>query len=261
MDLRTQPKSRALRACLALLMALPAVAGWGRAQSQDPVAVTLPEAVQIALARHPDVEKTRAAASQMKGRIREVRAQALPEVNFHSSLQRWMPLSLAGVAGLLFLSGDTVNIMSTIGLILVVGLAAKNAILLVDFADVQRRTGVTRGKALIAAAGEAGGIRREFFDRYVFPDTEMVPLDVVLRNAEGAGFEIRHIESMRQDYVLTLRAWRQNLEKAAGQAQAMVGEKTYRIWRLYLAASAYSFNRGHHSVFQSLLIKRAAGQA
>jgi hypothetical protein len=85
MDLRTQPKSLALRACLALLIALPAVAGWCRAQSQDPVAVTLPEAVQIALARHPDVEKTRAAASQMKGRLREVRAQALPEVNFHSS--------------------------------------------------------------------------------------------------------------------------------------------------------------------------------
>lgn len=103
-------------------------------------------------------------------------------------------------------------------------------------------------------------IRREFFDRYVFPDTEMSPLDVLLRNAEGAGFEIRHVESLRQDYVLTLRAWRRNLEKAAKEAQAMVGEETYRIWRLYLAASAYSFNRGHHSVFQSLLMKGRAAE-
>jgi outer membrane protein TolC len=104
MDLRTQPKSLALRACLALLIALPAVAGWCRAQSQDPVAVTLPEAVQIALARHPDVEKTRAAASQMKGRLREVRAQALPEVNFHSSLTTHVATGLrpggrSGVSG------------------------------------------------------------------------------------------------------------------------------------------------------------------
>jgi len=108
--------------------------------------------------------------------------------------------------------------------------------------------------------GEAA-IRREFFDRYVFPDTEMSPLDVVLRNAEGAGFEIRQVESLRQHYVQTLRAWRQNLEKTAEQAETMVGEETFRIWRLYLAASAYSFTRGHHSVFQSLLIKRAAGPA
>jgi cyclopropane-fatty-acyl-phospholipid synthase len=103
-------------------------------------------------------------------------------------------------------------------------------------------------------------IRRKFFDRYVFPDTEMSPLDVVLGNAEGAGFEIRNVESLRQHYVLTLRAWRRNLEKAAGQAQAMVGKETYRIWRLYLAASAYSFDRGHHSVFQSLLKKRRTAE-
>lgn len=64
------------------------------------MAVTLPEAVQIALARHPDVEKIRAAASQMKGRIREVRAQALPELNFYSSVQRWRDPSFLNAAGL-----------------------------------------------------------------------------------------------------------------------------------------------------------------
>jgi cyclopropane-fatty-acyl-phospholipid synthase len=98
-------------------------------------------------------------------------------------------------------------------------------------------------------------IHRGFFDRHVFPDTEMSPLDVVLKNAEQLGFEIRHVESLRQHYVLTLRAWRENLEKSAEQAQGLVGVETFRIWRLYLAASAYSFQRGHHSIFQSLLIK------
>jgi HAE1 family hydrophobic/amphiphilic exporter-1 len=63
-----------------------------------------------------------------------------------------LPLSLVGVAGLLFLVGDTVNIMSMIGLILLMGLVTKNAILLVDFTNVQRRVGVARREALIIAA-------------------------------------------------------------------------------------------------------------
>ncbi|MBM3749353.1 MAG: efflux RND transporter permease subunit, partial [Acidobacteria bacterium] len=63
-----------------------------------------------------------------------------------------LPLSLVGVAGMLYLVGDTLNIMSMIGLILLMGLVTKNAILLVDFTNVQRRAGVARTDALIAAA-------------------------------------------------------------------------------------------------------------
>ena len=102
--------------------------------------------------------------------------------------------------------------------------------------------------------GEASS-RREFLRRYVFPDTEMVPLDILLRHAEQSGFEIRHVESLREHYVLTLRAWRRNLERAATEATKLVSEETVRIWRLYLAASAYSFAKGNHSVFQALLTK------
>ena len=43
-----------------------------------------------------------------------------------------LPLSIVGMAGMLVLTGDTVNIMSLIGLILLMGLVTKNAILLVD---------------------------------------------------------------------------------------------------------------------------------
>ena len=56
-----------------------------------------------------------------------------------------LPLSLVGVAGMLYLVNDTLNMMSMIGLILLMGLVTKNAILLVDFANVQRRAGVSRG--------------------------------------------------------------------------------------------------------------------
>jgi HAE1 family hydrophobic/amphiphilic exporter-1 len=63
-----------------------------------------------------------------------------------------LPLSLVGVAGMLYLVNDTLNMMSMIGVILLMGLVTKNAILLVDFANVQRREGLTRRDALITAA-------------------------------------------------------------------------------------------------------------
>ncbi|MBC8017694.1 MAG: efflux RND transporter permease subunit, partial [Verrucomicrobia bacterium] len=63
-----------------------------------------------------------------------------------------LPLSIVGMAGMLKLTGDTVNIMSLIGLIMLMGLVTKNAILLVDYAKIlQRRDGMARREAVILA--------------------------------------------------------------------------------------------------------------
>ena len=63
-----------------------------------------------------------------------------------------LPLSLVGVAGMLYLAHDTMNMMSLIGLILLMGLVTKNAILMIDFANVQRREGMERREAILTAA-------------------------------------------------------------------------------------------------------------
>ena len=47
-----------------------------------------------------------------------------------------LPLSIVGMAGTLLITGDTINIMSLIGLIMLMGLVTKNAILLVDYTKV-----------------------------------------------------------------------------------------------------------------------------
>jgi HAE1 family hydrophobic/amphiphilic exporter-1 len=60
-----------------------------------------------------------------------------------------LPLSIVGMAGMLKLTGDTVNIMSLIGLIMLMGLVTKNAILLVHYAKVLRGRGSDRREALI----------------------------------------------------------------------------------------------------------------
>jgi hydrophobic/amphiphilic exporter-1 (mainly G- bacteria), HAE1 family len=62
-----------------------------------------------------------------------------------------LPLSVVGMAGLLSLTGDTINVMSLIGLIMLMGLVTKNAILLVDYAKVLREGGMGRREAVIQA--------------------------------------------------------------------------------------------------------------
>lgn len=63
-----------------------------------------------------------------------------------------LPLSIVGMAGMLKLTGDTINIMVLIGLIMLMGLVTKNAILLVDYAKVlRRRDGLPRREAIIEA--------------------------------------------------------------------------------------------------------------
>ncbi len=67
------------------------------------------------------------------------------------SIMLSLPLSIVGMAGTLALTGDTINIMSLIGLIMLMGLVTKNAILLVDYTKVLRGRGMDRRTALITA--------------------------------------------------------------------------------------------------------------
>ena len=66
-----------------------------------------------------------------------------------------LPLSIVGMAATLLLTGDTLNIMSMIGLIMLMGLVTKNAILLVDYSKVLRSRGLDRTRAVV----EAGRVR------------------------------------------------------------------------------------------------------
>jgi HAE1 family hydrophobic/amphiphilic exporter-1 len=66
-----------------------------------------------------------------------------------------LPMSVVGAFGALFISGMTLNIFSMIGVIMLMGLVTKNAILLVDFANQLRDKGRSARDALM----EAGPIR------------------------------------------------------------------------------------------------------
>ena len=66
-----------------------------------------------------------------------------------------LPVSLIGVFLALLLTGTTLNIFSIIGVIMLMGLVTKNAILLVDFANRARRDGAP----INAALAQAGQVR------------------------------------------------------------------------------------------------------
>jgi len=95
-----------------------------------------------------------------------------------------LPLSLIGVMGALAVTGHTINLMSLIGVILLCGIVAKNAILLIDFAKFSReKNGLPLREALI----EAGAIRLRPILMTTFAlIAGMIP--VALGRGEGAQF-------------------------------------------------------------------------
>jgi outer membrane protein TolC len=62
--------------------------------------LTVGEAVHLAVTHHQDVAKARAAADGLKGKIREVRSQALPDIKLESNATRWRDPSLLNASGL-----------------------------------------------------------------------------------------------------------------------------------------------------------------
>ncbi|MEU6391262.1 cyclopropane-fatty-acyl-phospholipid synthase family protein [Streptomyces sp. NPDC046939] len=95
----------------------------------------------------------------------------------------------------------------------------------------------------------------EFIDAYVFPDGELAPVGTTTALLERAGFEVRDLEAIREHYALTLRQWVRNLEARWSEALKTVSPGRARVWRLYMAASALSFERNRIGVNQILAVK------
>ncbi|MEK2477601.1 class I SAM-dependent methyltransferase [Streptomyces noursei] len=95
----------------------------------------------------------------------------------------------------------------------------------------------------------------EFIDRYVFPDGELAPVGRTVGQLEEAGFEVRDVEAIREHYALTLRRWVANLEAHWSEAVRLTSPGRARVWRLYMAASALSFERNRIGVNQVLAVR------
>jgi cyclopropane-fatty-acyl-phospholipid synthase len=97
--------------------------------------------------------------------------------------------------------------------------------------------------------------KSSFLQHYVFPGGEVLPVSDLLYAAQRAGLEARDLENLREHYALTTRRWRERLEAKQTEVMRLVGETTYRVYRLYLGAIARTFTTGRNGVTQMLLSK------
>jgi cyclopropane-fatty-acyl-phospholipid synthase len=148
------------------------------------------------------------------------------------------------------LAGETFDAISSIGMFEHVG--AKNS---ARYFETLRALLRPRGRLLNHAISSPGGSaigRRTFIGRYVFPDGELIDVGEVVMAMQRAGFEVRDVESLREHYARTLRAWVFNLDSNWDRAVELVGEARARIWRLYMAGSALGFADGGVGIHQVL---------
>jgi cyclopropane-fatty-acyl-phospholipid synthase len=125
-----------------------------------------------------------------------------------------------------------------------------------DLFALLRPGGRLLNHAISRRPGSPGGFSRtSFIDRYVFPDGELQPLAVMVEALEEAGFEVRDVESLREHYALTLRAWVANLEANWDRAVQLTSPGRARVWRLYMAGSALGFEGNRIGVNQVLAVR------
>lgn len=98
----------------------------------------------------------------------------------------------------------------------------------------------------------------DFVDRYVFPNNELLHLHVVIREMAAQHFEVYDVESLRPHYARTLALWSHRLEIQLEAARKLVGERTLRIWRAYLAGTSLGFHHGWMNIYQVLASRQEA---
>jgi cyclopropane-fatty-acyl-phospholipid synthase len=155
------------------------------------------------------------------------------------------------------LAGEQFDAISSIGMFEHVGMAKMAAY----FESLHKMLAPT-GRMLNHAISSVGGSRlgrRSFIGRYVFPDGELIDVGEVVVAMERAGFEVRDVESLREHYAKTLRAWVRNLQMSWDEAVQLVGSHRARIWLLYMAASVNGFEDGGISIHQVLGIRPGSG--
>ena len=148
------------------------------------------------------------------------------------------------------LTGERFDAISSIGMFEHVG-----ARRIPEYFETLRGLLGDEGRLLNHAISSVGGSRigrRSFVGRYVFPDGELIDVGQVVLAMEATGFEVRDVESLREHYDRTLRAWIANLEADWERAVELVGPTRARVWRLYMAGSANGFHDGGIGVHQVL---------
>jgi cyclopropane-fatty-acyl-phospholipid synthase len=150
--------------------------------------------------------------------------------------------------------------ISSIGMFEHVGLRGLSAYF-TNLSSLLAPRGRLLNHAISKPSGKAGFNKNSFIPRYVFPDGELQEVGRVVTAMQELGLEVRDVESLREHYARTLRAWVANLEAEWDRAVELAGPARARIWRLYMAGSALGFEAGRINIHQVLAVKPDPGGA
>jgi cyclopropane-fatty-acyl-phospholipid synthase len=124
--------------------------------------------------------------------------------------------------------------------------------------DLLSPDGLFLNHGIVRPQSVGNGPETRFLRNYVFPGGELAHLSDVVRVAEDVGFEVLDVENLRPHYAMTCRHWVRRLVESEQHCLETVGSRAYRIWVVYLSASALSFEEGGTDVCQVLLAKRSS---
>jgi cyclopropane-fatty-acyl-phospholipid synthase len=96
----------------------------------------------------------------------------------------------------------------------------------------------------------------DFLLRNVFPNGDLSGFTETVTEMERAGWEVADAENLRLHYARTCRHWVERLRARADEARAIVGERIYRTWLLYLSCSTVAFETGSIGLYQVLVRKQ-----
>jgi cyclopropane-fatty-acyl-phospholipid synthase len=100
-----------------------------------------------------------------------------------------------------------------------------------------------------------GPATRRVGNAFVFPDGELVPCSWLLQCAENAGFDVRDVESIREQYPKTLDCWLGNVEANKDEIIALTDAASYQTFRLYFGAAKYGYETNIYNLHHMLFVK------
>ena len=150
------------------------------------------------------------------------------------------------------LRGETFDAISSIGMFEHVG-----KVRIGRYFETLRGILRPRGRLLNHAISSVGSSKLSpdtFIYRYVFPDGELIDVADTQHAMQQVGFEVRDVESLREHYATTLRAWLANLDERWSDVVDEVGEARARAWKLYMAGATVGFDDGGNNIHQILAV-------
>jgi len=95
-----------------------------------------------------------------------------------------------------------------------------------------------------------------FMNKYIFPGADAsTPLGFFVDKLEGAGFEIKSIDTIGVHYSATIWRWYRNWIANKDKVQAKYGKRWYRIWEYFLAYSTIISRQGSATCYQITMVK------